>query len=589
LIGRELQICFCLLILYSSSFVNAYAQQYFKLSENSDIYFNHQVTRFPNNDILIGDSSLEPLMTSRSDGKIVLARMDQCGNQLWSYSYSLGFGYLEFRDFTIRDNGGVVAYGSYFDGTEEFLFLLSVNGETGKNAVFQIYDPKTINGYFGYSLELIEDQFLVYGFLVNPNIGFMAMIDNSLQAIWAMKISPFQANGAALVISDESIMARSGKYLFKMSSKGDLKWATVSSVSVVNGPIKTNTGILFEAHKEGLSFLFMIDHEGQLLWKTTTYKAVEASSAISTLDNETILLTYNCPDGNENNLCQLFFSPNGQIIEQKKLSIEQRLNTGILTQSISDNEIITIAANTNAFVSDNTDSKDFIMQYSLSDLDRKCVSWDDFVNPDNEQIDLEFQDLELDVVDFDLQMTERIQAAVDTFLFPLSELCEENFGPELINRDTLIGCNESWTVSLPNPGFFWEDGTIQNPRILVEEGLYKAKNDNCRDLIQAEFVLSKKDCGCHWYLPNVFRPHSAHNNIVGLFTDCDIQDYQMFVFNSSGRLIFESNDLEVHWDGQYDSQDAQDGVYIVAIQFSWIDQFGQTIEEAIFQDVTLLY
>ena len=110
----------------------------------------------------------------------------------------------------------ILAYGSYFDGIGEFLFLLSVNGATGKRAVFRLYDPETTSGYFAYSLKPVNDQFMIYGFLTNPNTGLIAFLDDALNVLWSKKISPFEANGATIISRDKDIIARSGKYLFKM-------------------------------------------------------------------------------------------------------------------------------------------------------------------------------------------------------------------------------------------------------------------------------------------------------------------------------------------------------------------------------------
>ena len=229
----------------------AIGQNYLKSVNASDDYFNQQVTRFPNGDILIGDSSLGPLRSNREEGKVFFARLDPCGNTVWAHSYSLLSGYLEFRDFSISSSEKILAYGSHFNGIDEVLFLLEINGKTGKKASFKLFDPKTANGFFAYSLQQDKDQFMIYGFLANPNVGLIAYFDASYNAVWAKKITPFEANGNAIVDRDQHVVAWSGNMLFRMDPQGEIAWGQVLNVSTVNGPIEVDGGYIWVGQPGG--------------------------------------------------------------------------------------------------------------------------------------------------------------------------------------------------------------------------------------------------------------------------------------------------------------------------------------------------
>lgn len=304
------------------------------------------------------------------------------------------------------------------------------------------------------------------------------------------KIKPFQANGAAIISESHGIIARSGNYLFKMAFDGALEWSSFSTISIVNGPIETESGFIFEAHQGGSSLFFEINAEGQLLWQSDPCTTVEASGTMTQLIDGNILYTYNCPSGNDNKLCQIIFFPFGKFIEQRRLVSTQKLNTGVLTQTISDNNTLTIAANANAFVTESTEQQDFILQFSLNERTNECISWEPsstITNSNN--IDLQFTSADIKAEPFDLQMIETTEAIIDTFIFPLTELCEEAMETEFLQRDTLISCKESWIVSLPDNHFFWEDGSTDNPRQLEEPGSYKAKNEDCLNPIHMEYTL----------------------------------------------------------------------------------------------------
>ena len=131
MIMKPISKIFLLLILCCSSVHRSYGQTYLKALSNAEDYFKQKVERFSKGDILIGDSSLESLSNGGRDGTIFLYRIDNCGSIVWSYSYTLEEGYLELKDFKINSAGEIFAYGSFFKGLEELIFLLKIDGQTG--------------------------------------------------------------------------------------------------------------------------------------------------------------------------------------------------------------------------------------------------------------------------------------------------------------------------------------------------------------------------------------------------------------------------------------------------------------------------
>jgi len=72
------------------------------------------------------------------------------------------------------------------------------------------------------------------------------------------------------------------------------------------------------------------------------------------------------------------------------------------------------------------------------------------------------------------------------------------------------------------------------------------------------------------YIPNTFTPDGdAVNNIwLPVFTDgFDMYDYNLFIINRWGQMVFESHNHTVGWDGTYDNKMCLDGVYIWKIEY----------------------
>ncbi len=89
----------------------------------------------------------------------------------------------------------------------------------------------------------------------------------------------------------------------------------------------------------------------------------------------------------------------------------------------------------------------------------------------------------------------------------------------------------------------------------------------CLDSIQKVITIGE---GVVYYVPNTFTPNSDGVNDVFLpvFTSgYDENNYEMFIVNRWGELIFSSNSITTGWDGTYLNKKVQDGVYIWVIRF----------------------
>ena len=315
----------------------------------------------------------------------------------------------------------------------------------------------------------------------------------------------------------------------------------------------------------------------------------EGSGAMSLLADGTILFTYNCEGATDNKLCQIILSSQGQIKEHRQLFIPQTINSGLLKQSIDDTNTITIAGNANSFVNEQTDIKDFLMQFSLNELTNDCMTWENFEGTTANTIKLDLEFAEIIPTEFNMEMVERSSADMDTFLYPLTAFCGASLEPELLSQDTILPCEEDWLVWLPNPNFSWVDGALENPRLIELPGIYKAKNKDCLDPIEIEFKLRKQDCGCPVFLPNAFSPNNdGINDELILYSECTLDAIQISIFNRFGGLVFSSNSTDQFWDGRFQKKDAQAGVYVALIQYRWTDSEGKQRNGQVYQDVALL-
>jgi gliding motility-associated-like protein len=122
------------------------------------------------------------------------------------------------------------------------------------------------------------------------------------------------------------------------------------------------------------------------------------------------------------------------------------------------------------------------------------------------------------------------------------------------NYDWNFGDGQNSTLS--NPVHMYEDtGFFEVTQIVIT-------NFGCKDTLKkwvrnmAEYTL---------FIPNAFTPDGDDNNGVFLPKGMGIVEFKMLIFDRWGQKLFESNDLNVGWDGTYKGKEVPLGVYVYRI------------------------
>lgn len=112
-----------------------------------------------------------------------------------------------------------------------------------------------------------------------------------------------------------------------------------------------------------------------------------------------------------------------------------------------------------------------------------------------------------------------------------------------------------------NPSFTFPDaapGTYPVELIVVNQY-------GCADTIEHTVIVNGV---FNLFIPNTFTPNGDGNNdyFFPVGESVDPQDYHFYIFNKWGEKIFEANQLDSKWDGTFQGQPLQDGVYVWRIQ-----------------------
>jgi gliding motility-associated-like protein len=90
--------------------------------------------------------------------------------------------------------------------------------------------------------------------------------------------------------------------------------------------------------------------------------------------------------------------------------------------------------------------------------------------------------------------------------------------------------------------------------------LIVTNSDGCTDMIQKEIVLKPRP---HIYIPNSFSPNrDGLNDNFNASIDQEMKEFKLLIFNRWGELIFETTSQTQGWDGKYEGEIVQIGVYV---------------------------
>lgn len=580
------------LVLVSQGIIKA--QTFFKALSNSGNSFHQKIAPLSNGDILIGDSSLEGLRTG-VDGKIVLTKLDNCGNVEWSKVYSRDQEYLEFADIMVNDLDEIYIYGSAYQELEELIFLLKLDKD-GRELGFRFYSTGTID-HFSYAIDLRNDRLIAYGLILDWNTqkqGFIAVFNENLQFQWGRRFEPFESNGDIILTANGGFLCRSGPFLYRMDDQGNIVWSrrvdTEVSASPIAGPVEVPGGYIFQSYLDNQSFFYKIDEAANVLWKSPLFPSTKNPIDLKPLVDGNLLASYSFVDGGLTNIGYLILTPNGQILEQQRVHSDFDLNVGQTHYALSFDQNLSIVGNKEDNSPGNTDFGAFIMQMPLNPIRDFCMSWESLQRFQEHDHVVNFIPFDTISMDFVMTVVDKGPMLKIEQESPFVEQCNLDENLQRIDEYNLIPCNEDWTVTLPREDLIWMDTGDKASRILSTPGSYKARNRDCEDPWLYEYILEKEPCICEAYLPNAFTPNGdAMNDELKLYSNCQVAKSNIRVFDRWGNLVHESLTGALAWNGLVDGRLLPNGTYLVNASYELVGENGEVQTGVIQQEIVLLH
>ncbi len=126
--------------------------------------------------------------------------------------------------------------------------------------------------------------------------------------------------------------------------------------------------------------------------------------------------------------------------------------------------------------------------------------------------------------------------------------------------------------------YLWQDGSTDSIFEVSESGTYSVFVTNgCGSWTDFIEVAYLNDCFdyCPIYSPNAMSPnYDDVNDGFRQMTPCLVNDYSLQIFNRWGELVFESDAIDVVWDGRFEGEVVAQGVYVWVARGRLVDDYG---------------
>jgi hypothetical protein len=143
--------------------------------------------------------------------------------------------------------------------------------------------------------------------------------------------------------------------------------------------------------------------------------------------------------------------------------------------------------------------------------------------------------------------------------------------PDFDLENSYTFCEDEMNVigpANPNWSYNWDDGSSASPRPAIT-GSYILTASNACGVLTDSTTVYVEDCECYFYMPNTITVDGNGMNDVFLpVYDCNLQKYQLLIFDRWGEVIFKTDNPLQAWNASNSSGGfVQDGIYVWTVSF----------------------
>jgi gliding motility-associated-like protein len=170
---------------------------------------------------------------------------------------------------------------------------------------------------------------------------------------------------------------------------------------------------------------------------------------------------------------------------------------------------------------------------------------------------------------YTLQLRTRCQELTDSIRIDYLDRVYPSLG-----RDTFLCAGERLLLDVSSPveaDYIWEDGSRAAKRTIEGPGSYWVQVFTACES-QGDSLLVSPCERCDVYRPTAFSPNSdGVNDQWRPYSDCQLGDYRLKVFDRWGGLLYASEEADKGWDGRRQGEDAPAGVYVFVLDYTVVE------------------
>ncbi len=170
---------------------------------------------------------------------------------------------------------------------------------------------------------------------------------------------------------------------------------------------------------------------------------------------------------------------------------------------------------------------------------------------------------------YDVYMVTKSVCGIDTVMYRdyIKVQADSNY---LFDNDTLTRCSSDVVFLSIIPGVYksiqWNNGFTARSQYVNEDGWYKCSAVGVCDSIVDSIYVDSRYCPCDVFVPSAFTPdEDGINDDFRAYGE--VSNFHLRVYNRYAQMIFESDQVDLGWDGTHEGQKVPLGVYVYRVDF----------------------
>ncbi|MBK9636744.1 MAG: gliding motility-associated C-terminal domain-containing protein [Bacteroidetes bacterium] len=124
--------------------------------------------------------------------------------------------------------------------------------------------------------------------------------------------------------------------------------------------------------------------------------------------------------------------------------------------------------------------------------------------------------------------------------------------------------------------YLWSTGSTENTLMITDTGWYAVTVTDLTGCTGQDSVFIKERCFTGMFVPSSFTPNDDGINDFFRSYSGDVFRYSLKIYNTYGQELFVSDQQEIGWDGMFEKEFCQNGIYIWQIKYQGPDLKSRT-------------